>query len=337
MTRVSVLGASGYIGGEVLRLLGGHPQVTEIVPVSSSRAGDIVGDTVRGVRNSSVGDLRFVDIDAMPDVDVAIAAMPHGALPERLDSVSAKASTVINVAGDFRLTDPAAAARHYPASAATPVAGAYYIPEFGEVPDGSLVNMPGCMAVAALYAALPLYRGGLVCGPVVIEAKTGSSGGGVHGEAHAQRYGDIRMHRFFGHRHEPEVREAISRYSGKDPDIQFSTVSLPISRGVFVSVYARLRPDTGITEVRRVYAEAYRHSAFVKVRNGRSPGSFPSVNTVIGTNFAEVGVAVRGESCVAVCALDNLIKGGGGQAVQAMNKRLGLPEETGLMAAARWP
>lgn len=337
MTSVAVLGAGGFIGGETLRLLSSHPGVDTVIAASNSRAGTTIGDVVRGIRNSPIGERRFTAFGDLPPVDVAISAMPNGALPERLTEILAAAKRVVNVAGDFRLTDPAEIARHYPASSSVSVENSYYVPEFESTPTSRVVSLPGCMAVATQYALMPLYRSGIVEGTVVVEAKTGSSGAGEGGESHSQRYGDVRMHRFFGHRHEPEIVEAVGRYSGSTADLRFSTVSLPISRGVFASVYARLRPGTGIGDVRRAYADAYRGHRFVRMRNGRSAESFPSVNTVLGTNFAEVGVAVRGSDCVAVCALDNLIKGGAGQAVQAMNNILGLPEDTGLLAVARWP
>ncbi|MGW4533976.1 N-acetyl-gamma-glutamyl-phosphate reductase [Nocardia sp. NPDC004340] len=337
MTTVAVLGASGFIGGEILRLLGGHPKVATVVPVSSSKVGQAVGEVVRGLRNSPLGDLRFSSIDEVRSIDIAISAMPNGILPQVLPQLRQQAGHVVNVAGDFRLSDPEQLARHYPKSSAAGVPDAYFVPEFADAAPASVVNLPGCMAVAAQYAVMPLFRAGLVDGPMVIEAKTGSSGGGLAGEPHAQRYGEVRMHRFFGHRHEPEIAEAIGRYAGVTPDIRFSTMSLPISRGIFVTSYARLAPGADVAQVRRAYAHSYRGQTFVRVRNGRTPTSFPSLNTVVGTNYAEVGVAVRDRDCIAVCALDNLIKGGAGQAVQTMNRLLGFEEHAGLEAVARWP
>ncbi|GIH09802.1 N-acetyl-gamma-glutamyl-phosphate reductase 1 [Rhizocola hellebori] len=336
---VAVLGGSGFIGAELIRLLAGHPQV-ELKFISSARhAGQRVGQVVPGLRNSAAGERRMRSIDELSKVDVAVACLPNGTLPGILEEVSGKADLVVNVAGDFRLREPGEVAKHYPESAGGwrhPIP--YWVPEFCGKPIEPVLNLPGCMAAATLYALYPLFRDGLAAPQVVVDAKTGSSGSGSGSVEHpAVREGNVRVHKLHGHRHAPEVRQALTDLTGHTPDLQFSTFSLPVARGVMVAAYGRLLPGAEDGDVRRAYAKAYADTPFVRVANGRTPMSMPMLKTVVGSNVAEVGVAVDEDRWVAVSTLDNLIKGGAGQAVQALNRVYGLDERLGLAEASGWP
>jgi len=336
---VAVLGGSGFIGAELIRLLAGHPQVEPKFVSSARHAGQRVGQVVPGLRNSPVGARRMRLIDEMPKVDVAVACLPNGALPAVLEDVSGRADLVINVAGDYRLRQPDEIDKHYPESAGGwrhPIP--YWVPEFCAKPSEPVLNLPGCMAVATLYALYPLFQAGLVEPHVVVDAKTGSSGSGTGSVEHpALRDGNVRVHRLHGHRHAPEVRQALAELTGRTPDLQFSTFSLPVARGVMVAAYGRLTPDAASGDVRRAYARAYADTPFVRMANGPAPMAMPMLKTVVGSNVAEVGVAVEDGRWVAVSTLDNLIKGGAGQAVQALNRVYGLDERLGLPEAGGWP
>ncbi len=336
---VAVLGGSGFIGAELIRLLSNHPQVEPKFISSARHAGQRLGQVVPGLRNSPAGELRMRLVDEMPKVDVAVACLPNGALPAILEDVSGRADLVINVAGDYRLRQPDEVAKHYPGSAGGwrhPIP--YWVPEFCGKPIEPVLNLPGCMAAATLYALYPLFQADLAMPQVVVDAKTGSSGSGSGSVEHpAVRDGNVRVHKLHGHRHAPEVRQALTELTGHTPDIQFSTFSLPMARGVMVAAYGRLRPGAGSGDVKRAYAKAYADTPFVRVTNGRTPMSMPMLKTVVGSNVAEVGIAVDDDRWVAVSTLDNLIKGGAGQAIQALNRVFGLNERLGLAEASGWP
>ncbi|MFX4294933.1 N-acetyl-gamma-glutamyl-phosphate reductase [Streptomyces bohaiensis] len=333
--RVAVLGASGYTGAELIRLLLGHPRV-ELAYLSSERySGRPITSVLPGIRNHpGAAGLRFSPLEACDEVDVAFACLPTGALPPHMPKLSERAERVINLAGDFRLTDQGQAAQHYPESGEWTEQFQYYVPEFSPAPgaDVRFVNLPGCMAVSTLYALQPLVAADLAEGGVVVEAKTGASGSGNKSSEHpAERIGNFRVHKPYGHRHAPEIEQALRTFSGRAPDLRFSTFSLDVSRGILVSAYGRLREGTTPLDVKRAYGTAYAKSPFVKARSQlKTPADFPMLKSVVGSNMAEVAVAVRGDQYVAVTAIDNLIKGASGQAVQAFNLLYGFEESTAL-------
>ena len=337
---VAVLGATGYTGAELVRLLLDHPHV-ELAFLSSERsAGQSVGAVLPWLRNHPAGArLTFRPLDELTDVDVAFGCLPGGRLPARMGLVAERAKRVLNLAGDFRLRDPAQAAAHYPGSALWPEPFAYHVPEFADVPENRFVNLPGCMAVTTLYALRPLFAEGLVEADVVVDAKTGSSGSGRGSTEHpAERSANFRVHRLHGHRHAPEVVQALGDYAGATPDLQFSTYSLDTARGIVVTAYSRLLPGVGALDVRRAYAKSYARTPFVRLRpSPKASQDYPMLKSVVGSNVAEVAVSVRDGRCVTVAALDNLIKGAAGQGVQTLNRLYGLPEATGLPFTAVAP
>lgn len=341
--RVAIAGASGYTGGELTRLLLDHPQV-ELAFLSSERhAGRPVASVHPALRNHpAAGGLRFAALHELPEVDVAFGCLSTGALPARLPLLAEQAKRVLNVAGDFRLRDPREEAENYPATTANPASEpfAYYIPELSEdAPDSRFINLPGCMAVATIYALYPLFAGSLAHADVIVDAKSGSTGGGRGGDEHpAERAGNFRAHKLHGHRHAPEIRQALTDVTGNQPDLQFSTHSLDVSRGIFITAYARLLPAVTALDVRRAFTSAYLGKPFVRVRpTPKTAQDWPMLKSVVGSNVAEVAVAVRDGRCVVVAALDNLIKGAAGQAIQALNLIHGLDETLGLPMTAVSP
>ena len=339
--RVAVLGASGYTGAELIRLLLDHPRV-ELAYLSSERnSGQPIASVLPGIRNHpGATKLRFAPLEACDEVDVAFGCLPTGALPPHMTKLAERAGRVINLAGDFRLTDPDEAAVHYPGSEEWTEAFEYFVPEFSPPPgDARFLNLPGCMAVATLYALQPLVAADLAAEDVVVEAKTGASGSGSKSTEHpAERIGNFRVHKPYGHRHAPEISQALRTFSGRTPRLRFSTFSLDVSRGILVSAYGLLRPGVSRLDVKRAYGTAYAHSPFVKARSQlKKPMDFPMLKSVVGSNMAEVAVAVRGDQYVAVTAIDNLIKGAAGQAVQAFNLIHGFEESTALPFTAVTP
>jgi LysW-gamma-L-alpha-aminoadipyl-6-phosphate/LysW-L-glutamyl-5-phosphate reductase len=337
---VAVLGATGYTGAELVRLLLDHPYAEPVFLSSRRSAGEPVGAVLPALRNHpAAAGLTFRPLGELEQVDIAFGCLPGGRLPDLMDLVAGRAKRVVNLAGDFRLRAPGPAAAHYPASAAWPESFAYHVPEFGDVPENRFVNLPGCMAVTTIYALRPLFAAGLVEADVVVDAKTGSSGGGRTSTEHpADRIGNFRIHKLYGHRHAPEIVQALSDAGDTIPDLQFSTYSLDTARGIVVAAYSRLRPGVSALDVRRAYARCYARTPFVRLRpQPKSPQDFPMLKTVVGSNVAEVAVSVRDGRCVTVAALDNLVKGAAGQAVQTLNQIYALPEATGLPFTAVAP
>jgi LysW-gamma-L-alpha-aminoadipyl-6-phosphate/LysW-L-glutamyl-5-phosphate reductase len=338
-----VLGATGYAGAELTRLLLAHPDVQVTYVSSEIQAGQPLARVVPSVRyEPRAADLILGPAASLPPVDVVFCCLPTGSLPSVLRDLTGKAKRVINLAGDFRLRDAAQRNRHYPQAAeVADIAAdfAYFVPDLHPVPEARLVNLPGCMAVATIYALYPLLREGLVEPEIAVQAATGSSGAGKNArEAHAERAGNVRVHKLHGHRHGPEVVQALADLTGAAVDLQLSTVSLDVSRGIMATAFFRLRPGVEPTAVKRAYTLAYKGKPFVRNRaaSPKFPTDLPMLSSVVGSNVAEVAAAARGRWCVTVTALDNLLKGAAGQAVQAMNLLYGLPETAGLPLSGRW-
>ncbi|MGW8883115.1 N-acetyl-gamma-glutamyl-phosphate reductase [Streptomyces sp. NPDC055749] len=344
--RAAVIGGSGYTGGEVIRLLLEHPHV-ELAFLSAERnAGAAVGSVHPWLRNHpKAAGLKFRPLDQLADidtVDIAFGCLPTGALPERLPLIAAHAERVLNLGGDFRLRDSQDISTHYPKTSAHPPLEdfAYFVPELSPaVPESRFISLPGCMAVTSIYALYPLFAASLVDNHVIVDAKTGSTGGGRSSdEPPAERTGNFRVHKLYGHRHAPEIHQALAEFTGAALDLQFSTHSLDVARGIMVTAYTRLRPGVSALDVKRAYAKAYVGKPFVRVRPApKAPQDFPMLKAVVGSNVAEVAIAVRDGQCIAVAALDNLIKGAAGQAIQAMNLISGFDETAGLPTTAVSP
>lgn len=340
--RVAVLGATGYVGMELLRLLANRDDV-EVVFLSSQQHAGVPAARVSPslALAARARGWVFQPLDAMPEVDIAISCLPSGALPEHLPAVEARAPLIINVAGDYRFSDPALIGRHYPAALEQPrPAAVYTIPELaGRLPQAGLINLPGCTAVTAFYALYPLFSRKLVAPSVVVEAKTGASGAGKHtGEPAAERSHNVRAYKLHGHRHAPEICMAIESATGARPDLQFSVVSLDLPRGIFLTAYARLQHGVSAVEVRKAYVSSYRDAPFVRVLPpGHGTAALPQLKAVLGTNYAAIGIAVEDDRVAVVACADNLVKGAAGQAVQVVNRLIGAEESAGLLALGLWP
>jgi LysW-gamma-L-alpha-aminoadipyl-6-phosphate/LysW-L-glutamyl-5-phosphate reductase len=336
--RIAILGASGYVGGELLRLMSSHPDVEVLLASSERDAGRAVQDTLIGLRRvPRARSLRFSRLAELPQVDVAFSCLPQGAFPRHREFIEARADLVFNLAGDYRLRRAEEIARHYADSQRFPWPDrhVYFVPELSaDRPRSGVVSLPGCMAAATLYALYPLCGMGLIERQVVADVKTGSSGSGKAVTEHvAERAGNFRPHRLHGHRHGPEIVQALADFSAQDVELQFSTHSLDLPRGVLATVYTRLAPGVTTLDVKRAYVQSYLHAPFVHHLNR----GLPMIKSVLGSNAVELGHSVEGRSCVVVAALDNLVKGAAGQAVQAFNILCGIEESTALSAGGSWP
>ncbi|SHF57093.1 N-acetyl-gamma-glutamyl-phosphate reductase [Jatrophihabitans endophyticus] len=331
--RAAVLGGAGYIGGELVRLLVGHPHV-QLATVTSTRLGgrrvDSVHPNLRGAT-----DLTFTAPADLGRHDVVLVATPHLRDAAEMAGVLERAAVVIDLTADHRLTDPAAYVRHYGTEHPAPdLLGTFCrgLPESHreQLRTADRVSVPGCMATAAILALGPLVADGLVDGTLSVDARTGSSGSGAtSGDAgrHAERAGTMRVFAPAGHRHAAEIEQALGH------QVAMSATGVEAVRGVQVLCRAATRAPVTERDLRASYRRHYAAEPFVRVV-ARSRGLYrqPEPKILSGSNFCDVGFAALPELdiVVAIAALDNLMKGGAGNAVQCMNIRFGWPETSGL-------
>jgi N-acetyl-gamma-glutamyl-phosphate/LysW-gamma-L-alpha-aminoadipyl-6-phosphate reductase len=329
VTRVAVVGAAGYIGGELLRLLAGHPYVEVSAATSTRLAGRRVDSAHPNLRGRT--NLTFTSPDALGDHDVTFLAVSHrdamGVVPDLLP----RTKTLIDLSADFRLADPDDYARHYGVAHTAPDLLGGFVPGWperyrDELRDADRISVPGCTAMAGILALYPLAAAGLIAGDVTVDARTGSSGAGASAGAvnlHAERSGTMRVFAPLEHRHQAEIAQATGLR------VRMSATGVEAVRGV--QVFCRATADADETALRRAYRAQYRDEPFVRVVTYRQGGfRLPEPKILSGANFCDVGFAAAAGQVVAIAALDNLMKGGAGNAVQCLNIRMGWPETLGL-------
>lgn len=348
--RAAILGATGYGGGELLRLLHGHPGVDGVQAASRRLGGKplhAVHPNLRGVvPGTYVAEPDWAWL-AAAEQPVLFAAMPHGAFAGQVAAVEAALAAaglvdravVVDLSGDFRLDDAATFAAAYGGTHPAPerlTDFVYGLPEWqrARIRGARRIANPGCFATAVELALLPYAAEGLD-GWVAVDAKTGSSGSGAEakeGTHHPTRAGDFRAYKVLQHQHESEVLLALRGAGAGDLELSFVPQSAPLVRGIFVSAHLRrAEPTTAAAETERL-TRFYQGHPFVRVVEGS-----PRVAAVVGSNFCDVGVAVRGRTVVVLTALDNLMKGMAGQAIQNLNLALGRAETEGLWWPGAWP
>ncbi len=343
--KVVVLGAAGYAGGELLRLLLGHPEVTEWVATSRSQAGRPVGDAHPGL--APLTGARFSGIgpgEAAGGADVVFLCLEHGESSRIAGQVlAAGPGLVVDLAADFRVRDPALYQRYYGAHPAPELLDrfSYGLADVAghRLRGARAIAAPGCFATAAQLALYPLARAGLDLTPSLF-AVTGSSGAGVQPRStthHPMRAHNLFAYSVLAHRHEAEVLQAWREWVGRpDASARLLTHSGPFVRGIYLTLhgYVRRGSPSGGGEPGRWYREAYAGRPFVRVLD--LP---PELTHAIGTNHALIHAAGSADGCEVqvMVALDNLVKGAGGQAIQAMNLALGIEETAGLKGGAIYP
>lgn len=341
--KVAVLGAAGYAGGELLRLLLRHPDVTEVTATSRSQAGRPVGDVHPAL--AGVTDARFAGDepgDAARGRDVVFLALEHGESAKVMDRIlDAGPGVVVDLAADFRVADRGLAERFYGPHAAPDLLGRFVYGladvEGERLRGARRIAAPGCFATAAALALYPLAGTALEAPPSLFGV-TGSSGAGVKPRPtthHPARAGNLFAYSVLGHRHEAEILEQWRRWTGEsEAAARLLTHSGPFVRGIHVTLHARLRPDARPADPAARYREAFAGRPFVRVLDRP-----PELTHAVGTNLALIHAAVSddGRELAAMIVIDNLIKGAGGQAIQAMNLALGLSETAGVDLSAPFP
>jgi N-acetyl-gamma-glutamyl-phosphate reductase common form len=341
-----VFGATGYVGGELLRLLSMHPVFTIAAAVSESRAGDGIGDVFPHLA-AVFGGRRFLayqDWLAALDGDAGIAlfsAAPHGAsaplVARAIEAADAcgRALHVVDVSADFRYRDASAFEAVYGEAHGAPALLAKFssgLPEHVAGTPTPHVGHPGCFATAILLAAVPLLRAGLTDNELFVSGITGSTGSGravQAGTHHPERHANLYAYKALRHRHAPEVAALAEEASGRPLALHFVPHSGPFARGIYVTLQARLRPGITDGDVQTAFEASYGTAPFVNCSVAA-----PKLKDVVASNQAQVGIAVRGGSVAISCAIDNLVKGAAGGAVQWMNRLWELPEESGLLSPA---
>jgi N-acetyl-gamma-glutamyl-phosphate/LysW-gamma-L-alpha-aminoadipyl-6-phosphate reductase len=336
MTTVSIIGGSGYGGGEVLRLLLDHPNVEVKQVTSRSHMGEYVYQVHPNLRKRT--QLKFSDPAQLEPVDLLFLAQPHGQAQHNIEQYAKLAPKIIDLAADFRLRDAALYEKWYEEKHAVPEwlsKFVYGLPELHrvELATANYVSGVGCNATAGNLALLPLVKAGLIdlSVPVIIEIKVGSSESGAEGNAgthHAERANVIRTFSAFGHRHTAEV---IQEMGIKDVSLTMTAVDLV--RGVLATAHAKVKQGVATKDLWKAYRAVADENPFVRVvREQRGIYRVPEPKILAGSNYADLGFELDESNghVVSMCAIDNLMKGAAGSAVQCMNLMLGLDETTGL-------
>ena len=343
MNTVSILGGSGYGGGEALRLLLGHPQVRVCQVTSRSHVGEYVYQVHPNLRKRT--QLRFTDPAEIEPVDVLFLALPHGEAQLQIDRYAGLAGRIIDLSADFRLRDAALYEQWYGRKHAAPEwldRFVYGLPELHrtELAGAGYVSGVGCNATAGNLALLPLVKAGLVDpeAPIVIEVKVGSSEGGAEGNPgshHPERASVVRTFSGFGHRHTAEVIQETGLRR-----VSLTMTSVDLVRGVLATAHARVKAGVTTRDLWRAYRAVANENPFLRVvKEQRGIYRVPEPKVLAGSNYADLGFELDEDSghVVAMCAIDNLMKGAAGSAVQSMNLAMGWDETAGLEFAGLHP
>lgn len=332
--KIAIFGGSGYGGSELLRILLFHPNAEIVFVTANEHAGKAVGEVHKNL--FGLTDLRFEkspeDLSELKEIDLAFFALPHGQaltlipnLPENIK--------VIDLSGDFRINDKDVFQKFYKLEhTATNLQKkfVYGLTETNreQIKTANYIANPGCFATATLLALAPMVKSGLLTGKIIVDAKTGSSGSGAKAAAnthHPQRMNSFYAYKPFQHQHVPEISQHLKEVGTFENDLIFMTHSLPVSRGIFASCYLETTNLLTNEDVKNLYELFYKDSFFVRLVENS-----PDINWVKTTNFCDIAAHSNGKQIVVFSAVDNLVKGAAGQAVQNMNLMFDLDETTGL-------
>ncbi|HXZ04715.1 MAG TPA: N-acetyl-gamma-glutamyl-phosphate reductase [Ktedonobacteraceae bacterium] len=341
--RVAIVGSSGYTGGELLRLLLSHPYVELIQVTSNSNPGRYVHSVHPNLRKIST--LRFSHPDDLAPCDILFLCLPHGVTAGEMERYRAIAPRIIDLSADFRLRSPALYEEWYGQPHIMPDLldeAVYGLPELHreELPGAALVSGTGCMATAAILGLTPLYRAGLVNDalPLVVDAKVGSSAAGATpgpGSHHPERSGAVRSFQPTRHRHTAELIQELGLEVNVEvrQQVAFSATAIELVRGVLVTAHVFLNESIDERTLWRLYRDAFQGEPFIRLVKERSGVyRYPEPKILAGSNFCDIGFELDRDqqSVVIIAALDNLMKGAAGNAVQALNSMCRWDESTAL-------
>jgi len=344
---VAIFGGSGYGGSELLRILLFHPNAEIVLVTANEHAGKAVGEVHKNLYGLT--DLRFEKmpelnelnkLDELYELDVAFFGLPHGQALNLIPNLPANVK-VVDLSGDFRINDKDVFKQFYKLEHTADSLQKQFVYGLTEtnreaIKQANYIANPGCFATATLLALAPMVKSGLLTGKIIVDAKTGSSGSGAKAAAnthHPQRMNSFYAYKPFQHQHVPEIEQHLREVGEFAHDFVFMTHSLPVARGIFASCYLETKVNLTNEDLKNIYENFYHPKAgdladsfFVRIVEGS-----PDINWVKTTNFCDIAAHSNGKQIAVFAALDNLVKGAAGQAVQNMNLIFGLDERTGLM------
>ena len=345
MLKVGIVGASGYTGEELARILSRHPEVEITVATSRQFAGKNMGEVFPNLRDLVDITLENVEPGELADrADLFFTAVPHQTAMDIVPGLLAAGKKVVDLSADFRIADASVYEEWYQAHCAPEFLdrAVYGLPELkrDKISKTDLVANPGCYPTSIILGLAPLLKAGLIDATTIIaDSKSGTSGAGrgaLVGSLYCEVTDGFKAYKVAEHRHTPEIEQEISGLAGQQVVISFTPHLVPMSRGILSTVYAGLLDGVNVDQVAGVYADFYRDEQFVRLC---PEGTFPATQYVRGSNFCDIGFKVdpRTGRIVVVSAIDNLVKGASGQAVQNMNLMCGFNEAEGLGMVPLFP
>ncbi|MBW2599724.1 MAG: N-acetyl-gamma-glutamyl-phosphate reductase [Deltaproteobacteria bacterium] len=345
MLKVGIYGASGYTGQELLRLLIGHPD-TDVVTITSRKFKNVAVSEVYPAFASTT-DLKFADSspeNIISSCEVVFLALPHGEAMKVAPEFVAAGMKVIDLSADFRLRDVSVYEEWYTRHTSPDLVqkAVYGLPELyrDDLKNARFVANPGCYPTGIILGIAPLLKDGCIdTSSIIADSKSGASGAGRElqfGSLFCEVNEGFRAYKIASHRHTPEIEQELGRIANTAIKISFVPHLIPVSRGILNTIYADLQNDISESEIFGIYEKFYGDAKFVRICK---PGSLPNVSSVRGSNNCDIGIVVDGRTgrVIIVSAIDNLVKGASGQAVQNMNLMCGLPEDTGLDHISLFP
>ncbi|NGQ95669.1 N-acetyl-gamma-glutamyl-phosphate reductase [Brevibacillus sp. SYP-B805] len=346
MIRVGIVGATGYSGVELIRLLAHHPDATVAHLYTSSAAGESLAHMFPHLGDEELPVLEPIDpVRIARENDVVFLATPSGVSSTLTPSLLENDVRVIDLSGDFRLKSPESYRTWYkkePASGELLAKAVYGLPEWNreQVAAASFIANPGCYPTATLLGMLPLAKSGWAePDSWIVDAKSGVSGAG-RGVSLGVHFGEVNesvsAYKVAQHQHTPEIEQELCRQTGTETIIQFTPHLIPMTRGILATAYARLNRTVSVEDLQQLYQETYADKPFVRIRPF---GSHPRTKEVYGTNFCDIALHLdqRTGRVIILSVIDNMVKGAAGQAIQNMNLMLGLDETSGLTGTPVFP
>jgi N-acetyl-gamma-glutamyl-phosphate reductase len=339
--KVGILGGTGYVGIELVRLLSRHSNVEITRIISQSFAGKPVSEiypNLKGVCDIVCSKLDIDDIAA--NCGVVFTALPHGASKEVIPALFAKNIKIIDMSGDYRYDDKAIYEKWYGEPHTSPELleqSVYGLCEVhrDKIKQAKLVGNPGCYTTCSILALAPAVANGIIDNKsIIIDAKSGITGAGRSLSLDflfCEAAETAKAYKVATHRHTSEIEQELSRFAGENIELSFTPHLIPIKRGILSTNYANLKKSVSVEEVHKIYSDFYKNKPFVRICD---VGTLPEIKNVAGSNFVDIGIAVdeRLSRLVVVSCIDNLVKGAAGQAVQNMNIMFGFDEVDGLNA-----
>lgn len=348
--KIGIVGGSGYVGGELLRLLLLHPNVEVTMVTSRKTVGDYVFNVHPNLRG--ITQLKFVPqniIELQKKCDVVFTATPHGSAVNLVPELLEVGLKVIDMSADYRLKNPNDYEQWYGWKHSNPAllkTAVYGLPELHreEIKNANLVACPGCMATASILGLAPIIKAGFVDKEhIVVDLKVGSSGGGAKPTIvshHPERFGGVRPYKVIEHRHIAEVQQEINNIVKSNVLISFTPHAVNMVRGILATIHTFPNQLIKNKDVWKVFRDFYLKEPFIRfVKYKKGPYKLPDPKVVLGTNFCDIGFEIdpRVNRLLIFSAIDNMIKGASGQGIQCLNILMGIPEETGLKSVGFHP